>query len=103
MSNYDKAMKHSPHSQLYMGFTGLAPNERRGYPWLGSPWFNKGRERERAEFVYNWELDTLHMLKVDDKLVIVESENRPDIRNDEDGSIESFENWYLRQGNQQED
>jgi len=69
--SYKKAMKHTPHKQLYYGFAILGPNERRKYPWLGRAWFLPGREKKRKAFVEEWIANTAKMLEDDPTLKIV--------------------------------
>ena len=52
-------------------FNVLEPKERREIPWLGSYWFEPGREQERADFLADWEAETKRLLKLNPDLKIV--------------------------------
>lgn len=52
-------------------FSTLGNNERRRTPWLGSVWFEKGRDEERKKFIEDWQKETERMLKINPELKIV--------------------------------
>ena len=56
----------------YMGFSTLSKNERRRSPWLGSSWYEPGRDAERDEFIRQWKLETERMLLENPDLVLVD-------------------------------
>ena len=74
--SYAKAMRHTgrksrKQANNHFGFSTLAPKERRRIPWLGSAWFEEGKEAERNAFIKDWHATTEAMLKADPSLVIV--------------------------------
>jgi len=52
-------------------FCTIAPNERRRMPWLGSVWYEPGRDEERAVFIKDWETETARLLKQNPNLIII--------------------------------
>jgi hypothetical protein len=52
-------------------FNVLGNNERRINPWLGSVWFEKGMDAERAERIKEWKEETKRLLKINPKLKLV--------------------------------
>ena len=75
--SYEKAMRHSvgksrKQANNHFGFSTLASNERRRNPWLGSVWFQPGRDAEREAFIAEWHANTELMLKANPGLVIVD-------------------------------
>ena len=55
------------------GFSTLAEPERRATPWLGGYWYAPGREKERAAFIKEWDIETERLLSKNPKLIIVGS------------------------------
>jgi len=74
--SYRKAMKFASNPRKgkaqYMGFGILGQNERRCIPWLGSAWFEEGREEEREQFIKEWQEETERLLKLNPNLKIVD-------------------------------
>ena len=52
-------------------FSTLNDNQRRKRPWLGGSWFEEGREKERVDFIKEWEKETERLLKENPNLEIV--------------------------------
>lgn len=54
-------------------FNVLRDDERRESPWLGSYWFEneEGRTEERVQFIKEWKVETVRLLKINPKLKIV--------------------------------
>ncbi|KKM09975.1 hypothetical protein LCGC14_1722180 [marine sediment metagenome] len=53
-------------------FCTLASNERRKSPWLGSAWFEPGRDEARKQFIAAWKEETAQMLIKNPSLVLVD-------------------------------
>jgi len=74
--SYVKAMKFARNPRKgkaqYMGFGLLGQNERRRIPWLGSSWYEEGREEERKQYIKEWQEETEKMLKANPNLKIVD-------------------------------
>ncbi|MCG3207277.1 MAG: hypothetical protein FOGNACKC_00877 [Anaerolineae bacterium] len=84
--SYEKAMKHARNPRKFkvprrqrngqmvvghLGFSVLAPNERRGIPWLGGAWYEPGMEEKRKQFIREWDEETERLLKQNPDLIIV--------------------------------
>lgn len=75
--SYEKAMRFARKHrkgipQSYMGFTTLGQNERRRNPWLGSVWYEPGRDEERRQYIQEYHAETERLLRENPSLKIVD-------------------------------
>lgn len=74
--SYRKAMRHKistsrKQGNNHFGFSTLAPTQRRKTPWLGSAWFEPGKDEERAAFIKQWQQETARLLKENPYLELI--------------------------------
>ena len=59
------------HHMVGESFCTISKNERRKRPWLGSVWYEPGKDEKRAEFIKQWESETERLLKENPNLKII--------------------------------